>query len=164
MAHLLLLEVPGGNDFAVLEDAIGMGHQVTFFTGDLAQYQSQEAATQASLALARRVVEVRPFDYAALERHALAIHARAVGRSEIYQFASALAAIEAGVTAGDVGVVEYHVAGGGASEDHPRLAQGNLPPRPLRGSQDQTAKTHDFASLANTRQGAPRFQHVTHVY
>ena len=36
VAHLLLLEAPGGNDFTVLEDAVGMGHQVTFFTGDLA--------------------------------------------------------------------------------------------------------------------------------
>jgi biotin carboxylase len=76
VAHLLLLEAPGGNDFTVLEDAVGMGHQVTFFTGDLAQYQSQGDAARACLALARQVVEVRPFDYASLERHALSIHAQ----------------------------------------------------------------------------------------
>lgn len=76
MAHLLLLEAPGGNDFTVLEDAVGMGHQVTFFTGDLAQYQSQGDPTRACLALARRVVEVRPFDYKSLERQALSIDAQ----------------------------------------------------------------------------------------
>jgi biotin carboxylase len=76
MAHLLLLEVPGGNDFAILEDAVRTGHQVTFFTGDLAQYQKQGDATQACLALARQVVEVRPFDYAALESQVLSIHAQ----------------------------------------------------------------------------------------
>jgi biotin carboxylase len=76
MAHLLLLEVPGGNDFTVLEDAVAMGHQVTFFTGDLTQYQKQGDTTQACLALTREIVEVRPFDYAALERDALAVHAQ----------------------------------------------------------------------------------------
>lgn len=75
MAHLLLLEVPGGNDFTVLEDAVALGHQVTFVTGDLAQYRAQGETAGASLALARQVVEVSPFDYAALERTALAIHA-----------------------------------------------------------------------------------------
>ena len=75
MAHLLLLEVPGGNDFTVLEDAASEGHSVTFCTGDLAHYRSQDETTVARLALARDIVEVRPFDYAEFERRVLQIHA-----------------------------------------------------------------------------------------
>jgi biotin carboxylase len=74
MAHLLLLEVPGGNDFTVLEDAVALGHQVTFFTGDLAHYRRQGDATQASLALAREIIAVEPFDYAEFERRACTVH------------------------------------------------------------------------------------------
>jgi biotin carboxylase len=75
MAHLLLLEVPGGNDFTVLEDAVALGHAVTFVTGDLGQYERQGETTRAALAQAREVLEVAPFDYEALERRALAVHA-----------------------------------------------------------------------------------------
>ena len=67
MAHLLLLDVPGGNDFTVLEDAISMGHEVTFYTSDLKHYHRQGEITEACLNLARETVEIRPFDYAALE-------------------------------------------------------------------------------------------------
>jgi biotin carboxylase len=74
MAHLLLLEVPGGNDFTVLEDAVASGHQVTFFTGDLSQYEAQGERAHASLSLARQVVEIRPFNYPALEHAALSVH------------------------------------------------------------------------------------------
>ncbi len=75
MSHLLLLDVPGGNDFTILEDAARMGHQVTFVTSDLDQYRRQGDAANACLALARTLVEVRPFSYAALEQRALTIHA-----------------------------------------------------------------------------------------
>jgi biotin carboxylase len=74
MAHLLLIEVPGGNDFTVLEDAVALGHQVTFFTGDLAHYRKQGDATQARVALAREIVDVQPFDYAEFERRACIVH------------------------------------------------------------------------------------------
>ena len=67
MAHILLIDVPGGNDFTILEDAVRMGHEVTFYTSDLAHYQRQGNITAAALALAREVIEIRPFDYAALE-------------------------------------------------------------------------------------------------
>ena len=74
MAHILLLEAPGGNDFTVVEDAVAMGHTVTFATGDLSQYHRLGEATKVSLALCREVIEVRPFDDAAFERAVLAIH------------------------------------------------------------------------------------------
>src|ERR1017187_1581943 len=75
MAHLLLIEVPGGNDFTILEDAVALGHQVTFFTADLAHYRKQGEETQACLALAREIVEIHPFDYAEFERRACLVHA-----------------------------------------------------------------------------------------
>lgn len=74
MAHLLLLDVPGGNDFTVLEDAVACGHEVTFFTSDLGHYLGQGEITEAALALAREVIEVAPFSYEALEHRALALH------------------------------------------------------------------------------------------
>jgi len=75
MAHLLLLEVPGGNDFTVLEDAIALGHSVTFVTGDLDQYRRQGEAIMTAMAKASRIIEVAPFSYAALERAVLTLHA-----------------------------------------------------------------------------------------
>lgn len=74
MAHLLLLDAPGGNDFTILEDAVRLGHEVTFFTSDLAPYRRQGAAALQSIALAREVVEIPGFDYAEFERAALSIH------------------------------------------------------------------------------------------
>jgi len=74
MAHLLLIEVPGGNDFTILEDAVDLGHQVTFLTADLAHYRKQGEETQARLALAREIVEIHPFDYAEFERRACLVH------------------------------------------------------------------------------------------
>lgn len=74
MAHLLLLEVPGANDFNILEEAIRLGHQVTFFTADLSCYLRHETLEASRLSLAREVVAVTPFDYAAFEKAALEIH------------------------------------------------------------------------------------------
>ncbi len=74
MAHILLLEVPGGNDFTVLEDAVGMGHEVTFFTGDAGFYQRQGGVVTTAMALSREIVEVRPYSYAELEHRAREVH------------------------------------------------------------------------------------------
>jgi len=74
MAHLLLLDVPGGNDFTVLEDAVRLGHEVTFYTSDLEHYRRQGEVTQACLALAREIIEIKSFDYPTFERSAVAMH------------------------------------------------------------------------------------------
>ena len=76
MSHILLLELPGANDFTVLQDAVEAGHEVTFVTGDLAHYRNQGQAVQGGLSLARDIIDINPYDYAALEARALAIHAR----------------------------------------------------------------------------------------
>lgn len=75
MAHLLLLEVPGGNDFRILEEAIRLGHEVTFFTADLDFYLAQQPLAQSKLSLARDIVTLTPFDYDSFEQAALALHA-----------------------------------------------------------------------------------------
>jgi len=74
MAHLLLLEVPGGNDFQILEDALRLGHEVTFFTADLSFYLAQTSLADSKLSLAKDVVSLTSFSYEAFERAALAIH------------------------------------------------------------------------------------------
>ena len=74
MAHILLLDVPGGNDFTVLEDAVQAGHEVTFYTSDVAHYRQQGEITQSALSLAREIVEIHPFDYSAFEQSAIESH------------------------------------------------------------------------------------------
>ncbi|MFA6969853.1 MAG: ATP-grasp domain-containing protein [Gallionella sp.] len=74
MAHLLLLEVPGANDFNILEEAVRSGHEVTFFTADLNAYLAHGTLATSQLSLAREVVCLTPFDYDAFEKAALALH------------------------------------------------------------------------------------------
>lgn len=76
MAHLLLLEVPGGNDFMILEEAVRLGHTVSFFTGDLRHYLATADLTASSLSLAQSIVDIHPFTYEAFEQRAMAIHAK----------------------------------------------------------------------------------------
>jgi biotin carboxylase len=73
MAHLLLLEVPGGNDFDLFEAALAQGHQVTFFTADSAYYEKNGTLKQ-YLGLAKRIVGIKPFDYHEFEKQAIEIH------------------------------------------------------------------------------------------
>jgi hypothetical protein len=82
MAHLLLIEVPGGNDFTILEDAIDLGHQVTFFTADLAHYRKQGEETQARLALAREIVEIHPLIMPSLND----VHVLFIRRARLMRF------------------------------------------------------------------------------
>lgn len=76
MSHILLLEVPGGTDFKILEEAVRLGHQVTFFTSDLDFYLMQRNGSAAALEQAASIVAVSPFSYEAFEEKVLAIHAR----------------------------------------------------------------------------------------
>ncbi|MEI7455594.1 MAG: ATP-grasp domain-containing protein [Nitrosomonadales bacterium] len=69
MAHLLLLELPGANDYSILEDAVLRGHRVTFFTANLALYPQPSP-----LNLACELICISPFDYASFEQAALTVH------------------------------------------------------------------------------------------
>ncbi len=73
MAHLLLLEVPGCNDFDFFETALAQGHQISFFTADSEHYLKNGALKQ-FLGQAKRIVEIKPFDYDRFENRALEIH------------------------------------------------------------------------------------------
>ena len=76
MAHILLLDVPGGNDFTVLEDAVNSGHEVTFHTNDLKHYQAQGDSSLEYLKLAREVLETKPDDYDAFELKIMELHSK----------------------------------------------------------------------------------------
>ena len=73
MAHLLVLELPGGNDADILYAALERGDQFTFVSGQLDHYTGQRGLDKI-LAQARALVEISPFDYDALEQSMLAIH------------------------------------------------------------------------------------------
>lgn len=74
MAHLLLIEAPGGNDLTVLEDALALGHQFTFVTSSLGHYQALGAATRALLAEALGCIEIPDFTLASWLDPILALH------------------------------------------------------------------------------------------
>ena len=74
MAHLLILELPGGNDSDILEAAVKRGDEFTFLSAQLDHYTSQ-AKLQGIFALAKFTLDVSPFDYVEVERQILAIHA-----------------------------------------------------------------------------------------
>ena len=66
MAHVLVLELPGGNDFDVLEAILARGDAFTFLTSDLASYQAQQALA-AILANAVACLEYPGFVYEEVE-------------------------------------------------------------------------------------------------
>jgi biotin carboxylase len=61
MAHLLIIELPGGNDTDILQAALDRGDSFTFLTADLALYQKQ-ATVMHFLNQARACIEVPQFD------------------------------------------------------------------------------------------------------
>ena len=74
MAHLLILELPGGNDTGILAAAIERGDDFSFVTADLSLYRSQSAIVP-FLDRARAVIGIDGFDYPAFEQAALGLHA-----------------------------------------------------------------------------------------
>ncbi|WP_422015598.1 ATP-grasp domain-containing protein [Roseateles sp.] len=75
MAHLLVIELPGGNDTDILSAALEQGHAFTFLCESRAMYDSQPVAGVA-LTLADAVIEVPGFDDAAVEAAVLRQHER----------------------------------------------------------------------------------------
>ncbi len=74
MAHLLIIDLPGGNDVDIVQAAIERSDEFTFLTSHLALYQ-QQTLVNVKLAAARELIEISPFDYAAVEQRILALHA-----------------------------------------------------------------------------------------
>lgn len=75
MAHLLIIELPGGNDTDLIEAALAGGHCFTFLSAQLDHYRRQPAVWTA-LQAAQDCIEVPGFAEAAVERQVLAAHAR----------------------------------------------------------------------------------------
>lgn len=74
MAHLLIIELPGGDDTDIVQAAIGRGDHCTFVSAQLAHYRRQPAVW-ATLAGLRGHIELPSFDYAELESRVLALDA-----------------------------------------------------------------------------------------
>ncbi len=75
MAHLLIIELPGGNDTDLLAAAQAGGHSVTFLSAQLDHYRRQPEVW-AALGAAQACVEVPGFAQADVEERVLAIHAQ----------------------------------------------------------------------------------------
>ena len=73
MAHLLIIELPGGNDTDIVQAALALGHEFTFLTQDISLYTRQPAvATWVNQAV--RVIESRDFDYPSVLAQVLQAH------------------------------------------------------------------------------------------
>jgi biotin carboxylase len=70
MAHLLIIELPGGNDTDIVQAALDRGDEFTFLTGQIDHYRRQPAVF-AWLERARERIEVQSFDAAEVERQVL---------------------------------------------------------------------------------------------
>ena len=75
MAHLLIIELPGGNDADILQAALGRGDEFTFLSAELGHYRRQPQL-DAILARATEQIEVSPFNYVEVERRVMDLHAR----------------------------------------------------------------------------------------
>ena len=73
MAHLLIIDLPGGNDSDILQAAIQRGDSFVFATSDLALYRHQPSVN-AFLDQAFGVIEIKDFAYPALEQAVLDSH------------------------------------------------------------------------------------------
>ncbi len=73
MAHLLIIDLPGGNDSDILEAAKRRGDQVTFLTSDLDMYLNQ-AAIKPYMDAAYQLIEVKDFAFEAVLAKVLAVH------------------------------------------------------------------------------------------
>ena len=75
MAHLLIIELPGGNDVDLIEAALARGDSVTFLSAQLDHYRRQPAVW-ALLGAARGLIEVPGFGEAEVAQQVLAADAR----------------------------------------------------------------------------------------
>jgi biotin carboxylase len=74
MAHLLIIELPGGNDVDLLEAACARGDRFTFLSADLEHYRRQPAVW-AALGNAQRLLDVPGFVAAEVARLVADVHA-----------------------------------------------------------------------------------------
>jgi biotin carboxylase len=75
MAHLLIIELPGGDDTDLLIAAITRGDEFTFLSAQLDHYRNQPAVWSL-LEAARELIDVPGFDDIEVMRRVLDVHAR----------------------------------------------------------------------------------------
>ncbi len=75
MAHLLIVELPGGNDTDIVQTALDRGDEFTFLTGQIDHYRRQPAV-YAWLERAKERIEVPTFDLTEVQRQVLAADRR----------------------------------------------------------------------------------------
>ncbi len=74
MAHLLIIELPGGNDFDLVQAALDRGDRFTFLTSDLTHYMNQGAAWT-RLVQAQHLLEIPDFAFDPVTQAVLKVHA-----------------------------------------------------------------------------------------
>ena len=75
MAHLLIFELPGGNDTDLLEAAFEAGHAVTFLTSDLSLYSDQPAVKD-WIDRSQECLEVKQLEWGQLQKVVQELHQR----------------------------------------------------------------------------------------
>jgi len=75
VAHVLMVECPGGNDFGAMDDALALGHRVSLCTGDLAHYVRLGGDARTRLGQAAHVVESPGFGVRDTIERLAAVHA-----------------------------------------------------------------------------------------
>jgi biotin carboxylase len=74
MAHLLVIELPGGNDTDILQAAVRQGHTFTFLSQNISAYQTQSQVNR-WVSLATDMIYSPSFDYEVVEAAVLQSHA-----------------------------------------------------------------------------------------
>lgn len=75
MAHLLIIELPGGNDFDLLDAALERGDRFTFLSANLGHYRRQAALWQ-RLEQAQQLLEIPDFGFDPVTQAVLKVHAQ----------------------------------------------------------------------------------------
>ncbi len=75
MAHLLIIELPGGNDFDLVQAALERGDCFTFLTADLGHYMRQDVVWT-RLVQAQHLLEIPDFAFDPVTQAVLKVHAQ----------------------------------------------------------------------------------------
>jgi len=75
MAHLLIIELPGGNDFDLVQAALDRGDRFTFLSSNLDHYRRQDSAWT-RLEQAQHLLEVPDFAFDPVTQAVLKVHAQ----------------------------------------------------------------------------------------
>ncbi len=75
MAHLLIIELPGGNDFDLVDAALERGDRFTFLSANLGHYRRQAAVWQ-RLEQAQHLLEIPDFGFDPVTQAILKVHAQ----------------------------------------------------------------------------------------